>query len=158
MILGGFYRCESGRLCPLHAIPSLPSLAGAISSNVLLSTVTLMITLETLSQATEQEVFDQVAEHLLAQGTRSQRGSQDQRCQYHWQHLKCAAGCLISDKEYYPGMEDNSWATLVSLGVVPEDHKSLIVRLQSVHDNVAVEYWKQSLKLVAKNYSLTFNH
>ena len=43
-----------------------------------------MITLATLSQATEQEVFDQVAVHLMTQGEKSSTGA---TCRYRWNGL-----------------------------------------------------------------------
>ena len=62
----------------------------------------IMITLKTLPQATAQDVFDHVTQHLLKQGKRSV--SSTGACQYRTEQaegvLKCAAGCLITDDEY----------------------------------------------------------
>ena len=56
------------------------------------------ITLKTLEQATAQEVFDQVAEHMLTQYELSMLND---TCVYRgYSGLKCAAGCLIGDDEY----------------------------------------------------------
>ena len=66
-----------------------------------------MITLKTLGKATAQEVFDQVATHLLTQNERSLDGAS---CSYrNCDGLKCAAGCLISDDEYDNQMEGIDW-------------------------------------------------
>jgi len=46
-----------------------------------------MITLKTLPQATAQEVFDQVARHLLTQGKKS-ISENNQYCMYRF--LKCS--------------------------------------------------------------------
>lgn len=115
-----------------------------------------MITLKTLPQATAQEVFDQVATHLLTQNKRSERGG---RCTYQGINgTKCAAGCLISDDEYIPEMENiGHWAKLISQNLVPENHALLIRNLQIVHDGYVPLEWKQELKRVADNYNLTFN-
>ena len=61
-----------------------------------------MITLKTLPQATAQEVFDQVTQHLLKQGkaARSGTGACRYRVETRGEILKCAAGCLIADDEY----------------------------------------------------------
>ena len=72
-----------------------------------------MITLKTLPQATAQEVFDQVAKHLLTQmkksvAKRAAESASDSKdyCMYRgFDGTKCAAGCLISDDEYKPEFE-----------------------------------------------------
>lgn len=111
-----------------------------------------MITLKTLAQATEQEVFDQVARHLLTQKVRSE--NENNLCLYRNGDLKCAAGCLIGDDEYDPRIEDWNWRRLVQHGTVPREHARLISQLQRVHDTVAPEYWKVKLKGLASNDNL----
>lgn len=104
------------------------------------------ITLATLPQATEQEVFDQVARHLLTQGAFARIGSAG-RCVFRTSSgLKCAAGCLISDEEYASfnkegaGTQNNrleeagGWCGNIDDGNVPEDHRDLIIALQIAHD------------------------
>lgn len=100
-----------------------------------------MITLKTLPQATEQEVFDQVATHLLKQNVQSRGGSKGYCVYKNQSGLKCAAGCLIGDDEYNPNFEDNSWGTLVTEGLVPDAHHKLIGELQTLHDNSGAEDW-----------------
>ncbi len=113
-----------------------------------------MITLKTLAQATEQQVFDQVAKHLLTQNKRS---INNRNCFYRLESLKCAAGCLIADDEYNSEFEGKDWSILIMSQLVPQNHYELIARLQSIHDNHIVEEWKGKLELLAKEYKLNFN-
>lgn len=109
-----------------------------------------MITLSTLSRVTEQEVFDQVARHLLTQKRRSHAVFGRKRlCLYRSGTLKCAAGCLISDAEYGPWMENLLWGTLVSSGMAPEKHARLIGLLQEIHDNIHPNGWRKRLRILA---------
>lgn len=101
-----------------------------------------MITLATLNKATAQEVFDQVATHLLTQNRKS-IGSME--CLYRSEIGKCAAGCLISDDEYDPKFEGKSWHGLITFHNIPNKHKELIERLQVVHDNFIPIEWRNVL-------------
>jgi len=117
-----------------------------------------MITLATLKDATEQEVFDQVYVHLLTQNERSV--NELSGCSYRSGNLKCAAGCLIDDSEYRSEMDRNpngmsGWRKLVSIGLVPDSHCYLIRRLQEVHDACDVHEWKEVLNSLAKEFNLT---
>lgn len=112
-----------------------------------------MITLKTLAQDTDQEVFDQVATHLLTQMKRSV--SDDAVCLYRSPDgLKCAAGCLIGDDEYDPDMEGNCWVDLVSRFDFTQSHGNLIQRLQNVHDTYQPQDWLEQLKRIAFEFSL----
>ena len=86
-----------------------------------------MITLKTVPQATAQEVFDQITQHLLKQGKRSV--SSTGACRYRTENsegvLKCAAGCLIADEEYDRLFENVAWDGLVNDGKVPKQHAQL---------------------------------
>mgnify|MGYP003406154580 CR=1 FL=1 len=114
-----------------------------------------MITLKTLSQATAQEVFDQVARHLLTQGKKS-ISENNQYCMYRgFNGTKCAAGCLIADDEYRSEFEIKTWAELVMGGyVVSKNHYVLIMKLQSVHDEYNIEDWKSILNRLAEESDL----
>lgn len=113
-----------------------------------------MITLKTLPEATAQQVFDQVARHLLTQMKRSLDYTED--CVYRGAGgLRCAAGCLISDAEYLPGMEGNSWFGLVESKLVPEQHRALISDLQNLHDINAPQNWKEELHRTARIWGLS---
>jgi hypothetical protein len=121
-----------------------------------------MITLKTLAQATEQEVFDQVANHLLTQKIRSIKADNGIGvCAYRGSNnLQCAAGCLIADDEYIPKMDevDKTWSGLVKLELVPRTiHDMLIRRLQQIHDNNPIENWHHMLELLADEYKLNWN-
>jgi hypothetical protein len=112
-----------------------------------------MITLKTLSQATEQEVFDQVKDHLLKQGKQANSGF---GCLYKTEDgLKCAAGCFIADDEYSQGFEGFSWAT-VAQRVEVTKHAKLISGLQSIHDTIDPEHWAKNLKAFANNWKLKY--
>lgn len=115
-----------------------------------------MITLKTLPHATAQEVFDQVAQHLLTQNQKSLADESPALCRYrNGSGLSCAAGCLIADDEYQPAtMEKSEWFTLAYKGIVPSHHEGLISELQAVHDSILVEDWLQELKIVAQRYNL----
>ena len=120
-----------------------------------------MITLNTLHKATAQEVFDQVATHLLTQnkqslGVRRLLGEGASPCMYRGpDHLMCAAGCLIADDEYDSKMEATIWPHLISQGWVPTDaHHELIYRLQTMHDNNSPDQWLHMLEDVAVDHRL----
>lgn len=114
-----------------------------------------MITLKTLPQATTQEVFDQVARHLIKQGKKSTRADGD--CQYRKGNLKCAAGCLIKKSEYEERWENTTWGGLVARGWVPPEHQELIGELQAIHDDYDVKNWELALDKLAVQKSLSFN-
>lgn len=136
-----------------------------------------IITLATLADATAQEVFDQVAHHLLTQNQKSVNVFDDEEavvakeaCLYRGisisnKVLKCAAGCLISDEEYEKlntllpegTIEHNGWNSLVHLGLLPEAHFLLISNLQAIHDNSDVDYWTSSLINFAKQWKLDYS-
>ena len=62
----------------------------------------MKITLSTLSEATEQQVFDQVKNHMLTQMKKSMLESNGDPCAYRgFDGLQCAAGCLMSDEEAF---------------------------------------------------------
>ena len=112
-----------------------------------------MISLHTLHKATAQDVFDQVASHLLSQKIKSR--DEDLNCSYRGRSgTSCAAGCLISDSEYDADMEGAPWLTLVHINRVPDAHMSLIAELQWTHDNTPLGMWKLRLEQVAKNRGL----
>lgn len=114
----------------------------------------MKITLATLPEATAQQVFDQVAEHLLRQGKISGRGNI--RCYYRGDDgLMCAAGCLISDGEYSSELEGHVWQDLVMSQKAPAAHMRLIDSLQMVHDVHNIYFWPESLTRVAQDFNLS---
>lgn len=132
-----------------------------------------MITLATLGAATAQQVFDQVKDHMLTQYARSTnpltescayRGRRTNKVTGERETLMCAAGCLMSDKEYvatFKEVEDEgeslNWEEAVELGLVPYQHSTLIEGLQDVHDNYAVDSWGVELARIADERGLEFN-
>jgi hypothetical protein len=116
-----------------------------------------MITLKTLAEASAQQVFDQVATHLLTQQNQSisvygiclYRGPED---------LRCAAGCLVADDEYSDSMENAGWLSLVKYKKVPGTHAELIQELQEVHDFHTPSEWRTALHELANEHELEFNH
>ena len=118
-----------------------------------------MITLKTLPQATAQEVFDHVTQHLLKQGKKAI--SAIGACQYRVETaegvLKCAAGCLIADDEYNRMFEYLAWKSLVNDRKVPSAHKDLITSLQKMHDTCLVSEWPERLRQLAADYDLQYN-
>jgi hypothetical protein len=122
-----------------------------------------MITLATLEHATAQEVFDQIAAHMLKQKARSM--VEDDVCAYRGEGgLKCAAGCLISDEEatrFKPGFNLNTlpWSCLVSRGMATDKHKRLISEMQAIHDNPHFDPkhdWLVEIKKLAKKKELNY--
>ncbi len=109
----------------------------------------MTITLKTLPEATPQQVFDQVARHLMTQNRKS-------ICAYRSEfiNLSCAAGCLIADDEYMPSMEGSLWIDLVNRKAVPDTHHLLITELQTVHDKHKTRFWARQLKLTAEEKGL----
>lgn len=109
----------------------------------------MKVTLKNLHKATAQQVFDQVATHLLLQGVKSTSTDHDLnsfRCSYRGDGATmCAAGCLIADDEYLQLFEDCGWRYLVENEYVPVAHVELIVALQCVHDRNEPHNWRQIL-------------
>ena len=119
------------------------------------------ITLATLDTATAQEVFNQVATHLLQQNQVSQ-GIVNGRtsCLYRYTKddgtvLKCAAGCLMSDDEATEISLAASWSTLVYESRVAVTHSGLIAELQWIHDSNEPNTWVNLLTKFATNHNLT---
>jgi hypothetical protein len=113
-----------------------------------------MITLSTLHEASAQEVFTQVKNHLLLQNEKSMTGG---GCAYRGDHnLQCAAGCLMTDKEANKFTESRSWHVLIQAGQVPQKHKELIQDLQDIHDDERPEEWPESLQHLAFDEGLNY--
>lgn len=124
-------------------------------------TNTTMITLKTLPNATKQEVFNQVAHHLLTQGRQSVGSYKNEDielttgCAYRGTNSdKCAAGCLMSDEEYQVSWEGKSWSTLVEKEIAPDTHQRLISKLQIIHDTEVPQTWQRRLDELAESQGL----
>lgn len=126
-----------------------------------------MITLRTLHLATRQQVFDQIAEHLLKQGVRCIAEFEicdDDDCEvveyrrypmYRYEGLKSPAGCLMADDEYSPTMEHTPWLLLASDKLVPVEHCWLIADLELIHDTVKPDKWREELFAYAMKRNLS---
>lgn len=113
-----------------------------------------MITLRTLHKATAQEVFDQVAKHLLKQGVKS-TDKGNGLCVYKSDDgYKCAAGCLIAKSEYRKKYEGAGWKGLIQKYGVTSSHSDLIRDLQKMHDNADPITWPNHLKSLADIHGL----
>jgi hypothetical protein len=113
-----------------------------------------MITLATLDQASKQEVFTQVKDHLLLQNEKSMING---ICAYRGSNgLQCAAGCLMTDKEANKVTESTSWHVLIQNGQAPQKHKELIQDLQDIHDGERTEEWPESLQRLAFDEGLNY--
>src|SRR6478609_968536 len=98
----------------------------------------MKITLKTLPNATEQQVFDQVVKHLKTQNAKCFNPEWN-ACLYRYGEMSCAAGCLMSDEEINTVRLANkmttTWQVLVESHIVPTyRHQLLIGALQRVHD------------------------
>jgi hypothetical protein len=115
------------------------------------------VTLKTLAEATAQEVFDQVAKHLLEQGKKSFKLDADEGefCLYRGpEGTMCAAGCLISDNEYEDDMEGRCWRNLVNNGYASDAHIDMIDCLQCIHDKKVPSTWREELLEISKRFDL----
>lgn len=114
----------------------------------------MKITLANLKDATAQQVFEQVATHLLNQGEKS-IDPDNINCKYkNNKGFRCAAGCLMSDEEYSSDYEKEPWSCLVDQYDVPDNHQTLITQLQIVHDGTFPCNWRSELVLLAERYKL----
>lgn len=118
----------------------------------------MYITLKTLKLTTAQEVFDQVAKHLLTQRKKNESLDRElgiKTCRYRGDNgLKCAAGCLIADDEYHPSMEGLSWDVLVGQFKLSDRYSRLISELQMIHDSFDPKNWLIILKKLAEKWDL----
>lgn len=100
----------------------------------------MKITLATLPQATEQEIFDHVVLGLAKQGF--EQSIDDDTCAYRSCNgtRRCAAGLCMADAEYErlqfdSNIEGETWEGLIARELVPIEHRSLISALQAAHDS-----------------------
>jgi|ERR1051325_540693 hypothetical protein len=114
------------------------------------------ITTHNLAEATPQQVFDQIATHLLTQKKKSTRKREaSDQCVYHTKRGKmCAVGCLIPKEEYESEMEGWAWSDLVGIFDFSDAHVELIQGLQHIHDTSKVSDWENDLKDYAQTLEL----
>ena len=114
------------------------------------------------------EVFNKVEAHLLAQGVRSIRKSKMYMCAYRGEGgLRCAVGCLIKDEFYHEDLEGRAMLpdkkeddhqmlleeALIKSGIdLNSTMTHMLGDLQSLHDTVKPEVWKQRLQNLRVKY------
>ena len=101
-----------------------------------------------------QEIFTQVATHLLTQKKKSTNGK---FCQYRGPNgTSCAVGCLISNEFYDRSMEGETVEDILRSYVLPDymkDAKNLLCDLQRIHDWDNARTWKKMLtQYASKNH------
>lgn len=115
----------------------------------------------------KQEIFDQVARHLLTQKELSL--NQDSNCMYRGDNgMMCAVGCLIPDELYTEDIENKVASSdvvvdlLRSAGVIEYeegddrhiDEIKFLSKLQTVHDSSAPYNWLSCLWSLARKHNL----
>ena len=102
-----------------------------------------------------QEIFTQVATHLLTQKRRSVKNG---ICQYQGpKGTSCAVGCLIPDEFYDPEIEDVHILYLKNYITLPdffEEEIDTLSNLQDIHDNIHPRSWKKKLSEYASENHL----
>lgn len=119
-----------------------------------------------IAPLTQQEVFDKVTTHLLAQMVQALNDEDD--CLYRdSKGNSCAIGCLLGEL-YSPAMEHSNVvtvlkkypqiATLLGGKMTAEGfyNYDLLNELQMIHDGYDPSLWGTLLKKVANGYGLTF--
>ena len=111
----------------------------------------------------QQEIFDTVVTHLRKQGKKAVvMGSEGPSCMYRSPDgLKCAAGCLIPDRDYLPEFEgvtinDGDHYPVVKYfsSKFDEDGMELISELQTVHDFMEPQDWELRWESIAIDHGL----
>lgn len=112
-----------------------------------------------------QNIFDKVAKHLLTQNTKCADGLS---CYYMMNNLKCAIGCLIDEKHYYPDLEHLPAShievrqvlfksNVIDNVILNNEIEKLLIDLQFIHDQYSPDKWKNKLIELAKKHDLEFN-
>lgn len=116
-----------------------------------------MITLKNIAEASLQDIFDQAANHLLAQMKQSRN---DRICLYRSDDgLKCAVGCFIADDEHSEDMEGECVEMLIingGMSSISRDRLKLLDKLQSMHDGLDPVQWSSALEGIAEEFNLNF--
>lgn len=111
-------------------------------------------------KVTNQELFDEVVNHLLTQNARSL--TPFGACAYRgYNGMKCAVGCLIEDSAYDSSMESYPVMYLkVRNGLkysLTRKQLAILVSLQVIHDEYEVSGWVDKIREIAGYYNLQFN-
>lgn len=108
---------------------------------------------------TKQQIFDQVATHLLTQKKKCMSDYEKKKCAYrNYSGLRCAVGCLITDNEYSYFLESvKSSPDGVDLAITLDrllPYSDLLHNLQDIHDRVKPSKWINKLSLLADKNGL----
>jgi hypothetical protein len=106
---------------------------------------------------TSQEIFDIVVSHLRRQKSKSMV-SEEEGCIYHSSNgMKCAIGCLITNKEYHSSIEGKTVYELTNLKSFAwmNEHLLLLNALQLCHDSILVTHWENRFAKIAEEFGLT---
>jgi hypothetical protein len=108
-----------------------------------------------------QEIFNTVATHLFAQGAQASSPHDENACMYLAPDgKKCAVGCLITDAEYSPNMENKTIEHLLEEKHLPRffPFLTLLKDLQEVHDSVSswtsTNEMRERLAIVVASHNL----
>lgn len=102
----------------------------------------------------EQEIFNQVADHLLTQKKKS-RDPKVKSCQYRGPNgLKCAVGGILEDHEVQFG-GNNCTVYSIDLPDRLQGHVKFLRELQSIHDKNRPSRWLEKLSAFAKKHKLS---
>lgn len=107
--------------------------------------------LSDIQQASLQDIYDQVKDHLLKQKKKSMFNEQ---CDFiSPDGCRCSVGCLMSEEEayIYRGLSLDLINPIVELDETKQDLLGLLV---DCHDCYKVEYWKTRLEQIAETYDL----
>lgn len=111
---------------------------------------------------TDQEVFDEVAHHLLTQNEQAQDANG--HCMYRDEEngYACAIGCCIPEELYSSNMEEKNVGELLSEHYDVMDQIFgrevdiyLLKKLQHVHDDVSICFWHNTLVTIADDFELS---
>jgi len=105
-----------------------------------------------------QDIFDQVATHLLKQNTKAWQDPIGNVYLDEKTGKTCAIGCLFLPGEYNPKMENWEVCRLIKEGLLPKrliPFQNLLECLQEIHDNIEPTEWREELQTLAKYYSLS---
>lgn len=121
----------------------------------------MIITLANLHKATKQEIFDQVATHLLTQNKHAKSiNDEGNFCMYRVPetNLKCAVGCLIADSEYILSCENSTWYDAIKAYILNfphcDKHEYFLAKLQGIHDSHPTTQWTDLLYAFAVDEKL----
>lgn len=103
----------------------------------------------------QQQVYNKIATHLVTQGVQANAGGAiGDSCLYRSPAgLKCAIGCLISDENYHPNMENRDVEAIAAWypDAIPDVDIDFLNEMQSVHDSNCNWYYKGQMKLSLAN-------